>query len=448
MPFDAHTARALAPDEYLLIGPDAPGLRLQAGKGKRRTWIYRYEAPGGGKRQMKLGEWPAMPVAEAMGEWSKAYAIRRAGGDPAQDRREARGRATPSKPTKHAITVRAVCDEFLTGHINKHRNKKGAADIALMFRKLPESLLAMRAVAVTKEDATAFIQSKIDAPVHASNIKLHLAAAWEYARDNLLIPDETPNYWRQIFKLGQPLRSKGKKVAGKHVGTAKRFLSSKDGSLSAFMEWLPNFKGSDTPDVLTLYLWTACRGAEIVAMHVDEFSEEEHGGVTQLWWNLPKAKTKNIHVEEAPEFQRVPLFGRAEAIVRRRIDVAPKSGYLFPMTKRARETHIAQATISQDMWMHQEYSVSAPQYYRPRLPARFAYLSPHDLRRTARTMLAELKCPNEYAVIIIGHVQPGIVGTYNLYHYDDAKVEFLSKLSVRLEELAKAAPCKVAKKAA
>ncbi|MEY1230683.1 hypothetical protein AB7107_14815 [Proteus terrae] len=43
--------------------------------------------------------------------------------------------------------------------------------------------------------------------------------------------------------------------------------------------------------------------------------------------------------------------------------------------------------------------------------------SPHDLRRTVRTGLAKLGCPNEVGEAILGHSRSGIEGTYDLYNY-------------------------------
>lgn len=91
------------------------------------------------------------------------------------------------------------------------------------------------------------------------------------------------------------------------------------------IRWLPNFT-SLADDALTLYLWTCIRGAEITAMEASEITEERDG----LWWTVPKSKTKGARHPLATDL-RVPLVGRAEAVVRRRLAEAPK-GYLFPST--------------------------------------------------------------------------------------------------------------------
>ena len=61
--------------------------------------------------------------------------------------------------------------------------------------------------------------------------------------------------------------------------------------------------------------------------------------------------------------------------------------------------------------------------------------TPHNLRRTASTMLSSLGCVKEYREAILGHVQPGVEGIYNAYSYDAERVEWLKKLSDRMQSL-------------
>ena len=81
----------------------------------------------------------------------------------------------------------------------------------------------------------------------------------------------------------------------------------------------------------------------------------------------------------------------------------------------------------------QPYCKTRPNHVRTRLAV--THWSPHDLRRTGRTMLASMKCPKEIAEAIIGHVTPGIEGVYNLYKYDKERREWLTLLDARLESL-------------
>ena len=81
---------------------------------------------------------------------------------------------------------------------------------------------------------------------------------------------------------------------------------------------------------------------------------------------------------------------------------------------------------------------TAPEYIRARLDV--TNWAPHDLRRTSRTLLASMRCPQEVAEAILGHVQPGVVGVYNRHNYDQEKRHWLTLLDAKLEELAGTVP--------
>jgi integrase len=220
------------------------------------------------------------------------------------------------------------------------------------------------------------------------------------------------------------LRSKGRVREGRSIGTAKRFLTPAEQGV--LVRWLPNFSRT-IQDILTLYLWTCARGAEIVAMEVNEITEETDG----LWWTVPKSKTKNERHEQAVDL-RVPLVGRAAEVVRRRIEVV-KHGYLFP--SRGVSGHVEQKVVGVAVWTHQPYSKTRPEQVRPRLPV--THWSPHDLRRTGRTQLSALGCRQELAEAVIGHMPEGIAGVYDKYTYDRERREWLTKLSEHYETMAK-----------
>ena len=59
----------------------------------------------------------------------------------------------------------------------------------------------------------------------------------------------------------------------------------------------------------------------------------------------------------------------------------------------------------------------------------------HDLRRTARTMLAELGIGGEIAERVLGHTNGKIEDTYNHHKYENEKREALSKLADHVERI-------------
>ncbi|OMT56554.1 alpha/beta hydrolase [Burkholderia pseudomallei] len=416
MRFDARTAKQLSPGAHLKID-GCPGLRLEA-TASRRSWIYRYKSPVDGRmRQIKIGEWPALSIAAAAVEWERLKQARNAGNDPALAKRQANDSVGVMVQQGDSPTVRDICSAYLTGHVERNRQSKGAAEVARMFRTMLGDIADLPAVEVTRERAFSKIDSYRHVPVQASRLRLELGAAWDYALDAGRLPESASNWWRQIMR-GR-LRSNGRRIQGQPMGTAKRFLT--DAEVGALITWLPNFS-RNVEDALTLYLWTGTRGAEICAMEGAEITEERDG----LWWTIPKVKTKSARHEKATDL-RVPLVGRADAIVRRRLERYGK-GWLFPAERGG---HMQQKVFGQAVHCHMPYSVTRPEQERPRLPV--THWAPHDLRRTARTILAALGCPYEIGEAILGHMLPGIGGIYNRHSYDAERRHWLTKLDEKLE---------------
>lgn len=403
------------------------GLRLYAGANPReRTWIYRYNGPGGGKRQIKIGVWPAMSEHVAKAEWERLRNARKTGSDPAAEKKRATRSASP---TGSSYLVSDLFNDYMNNHINPNWKQKGARNLRYMYDAMidasPDSPVStVVATDLTRKQARDLIAFHAKrAPVQADRFCGIMAAAWKWAIGAEKIPEV--NHWKHVKTLeAAALRSKGRKIAGER--TEARALAEPE--VGELLRWMPNFHNKEVEDVLTLYLWTGTRGAEICGMHAREIRKESDG----LWWVIPKARTKNARFKRATDL-RVPLVGRAEEIVRRRMKLIGK-GFLFPRTGRYASTEgsVNQQEIGKVVNYHQPYY--------PHRPGRAILTvedwSPHSLRRTARTLLAKLGCPVDVANAIQGHLQPGEDARYNLYGYDAQRRAWLLRLSGELERLA------------
>lgn len=271
--FDARAAKALKAGQHLTF-EGAPGLRLVATT-STRTWTYRYKSPvTDGMKQVCLGHWPAMSAAAALLAWEGKRGSRDAGLDPAADRRAARAEAKAERKRAQTqlrasvYTVKRLCDDHLAGY-------KGTVvdstyrEAARLFGRELDSLNDLPAIEVTRAHAFSLLDVMRDRPMVARQLRHHLGAAWDRALDAGKLPPECPNWWRLVLRGRLP--SKGKRVAGERLGTGKRVLSNAE--LTQVLRWLPNFT-RDVEDALTLYLWTLCRGAEIVSMERKEITTE------------------------------------------------------------------------------------------------------------------------------------------------------------------------------
>ena len=422
MTFDAKAMKLLQPGQHL-TSTEHPGLRLAA-VGNSRTWTYRYRHPVDDKiKQIKMGVWPLMSVHAAIVAWEQLKQLRDSGVDPSQAKIEKKEAKKIMAAKVKPYLVRDACDHY-ANLLTTTRAEKGSTEIKRMFEKMMGDFAALPVLDVTRSQCFELI-SKVSttAPVQAQKLRAELGAAWDYAIDAGRIPDTTPNYWRIILK--GKIKSKGKKISGVTIGTAKRVLSNAE--VGELLKWVTNF----TPlisDVLILYLWTACRGAEIVGMSAAEVAQEADGN---WWWTIPKERTKNARHALATDL-RVPLFGRGLEVVQRRLKIHT-SGFLFPALGKENQP-VQQKTIQATVFYHQPYCKTRPASKRPRLTV--SMWAPHDLRRTSRTFLAALGCPAEVAESILGHMLPGIQGVYNQHSYDLERVEWLKQLSDYLESLA------------
>lgn len=429
MYFDARAAKLLKPGDHLAVD-GCQGLRLVAG-GAVKTWTYRYRVPAApgavsAVRQIKIGHWPAVSVQAAATQWDAYRAQRDAGTDPGQQRRQARQALKGERDDPVRYKVRTLVEDFLTGHLEVQRKGAGAVAARRALERFLEDdpALADRAAAgVTRSQAFDAIDARKATPTSAAKLRSMLGAAWDYALDAGRLDGGVPNWWRLVMR-GR-LKSKGKTLGGKHTGQARRVL--RPAEVGALLAWLPNMHalGRDTTQ---MYLWTCVRGVEILAMRPEHITREADG----LWWTVPRELTKNARFEAAVDL-RVPLVGRALEIVRRRLKAVGKSGWLFE--NRGGE-HYLQKDFSTYIYSLQPYSEKVARRGGGGLICPVAGWTPHNLRRTSRTLLASIGCLNEIAEAIIGHLPDDIVGTYNSHSYDAERRLWLTKLSARLEEIA------------
>lgn len=420
MYFDARAAKLLQPGNHIVVD-GCPGLRLIASE-TRRTWAYRYKQPASGlMKQIKIGAWPVMPVAEAAAKWQELRA-RRDGGEDLTAARQA------AKVKLHAgpdagYTLGNMVEDYASGYLDKRREVKGAKAVHQRLKNAIAEFTDVPASQVNRRFVFDLVEALSDRPVLAGSVKTELGAAWDYALDAGRIPDELPNWWRLV--AARKLRSLGAVRDGQHKGTTKRTLTGPE--ITTLLNHDLAMFSQQVRDFLTIQLWTCTRGAEIVQMRAEHITDEPDG----VWWTVPKSMTKGKHRAAATDL-RVPLAGRALAVVQR---LRVQAGWLLPSVSRLGVTNHQQQTYMQSKVNYlQPYCKSRPDHVRQRLTV--THWSPHDLRRTGRTLLAAMGCPNEIGEALLGHMQPGVVGIYNLHKYNAERRYWLTLLSDRLEALA------------
>lgn len=404
--FDPNDAKRLTPGESITF-PEAPGLRLVR-SGSGHAWIYRYRSPADDAlRQIKLGDWPKMPAHRAVDAWVARKAERDAGRDPAREHRAERERIR-NKP--QIATVAHLADVYVDalGKVSPktkrpRRTEKGRTEVRRMFDHDLDAIGKRPAAQITSVDAAAFLRTIRDrgAPDIALRLRRELSAAWRTAKAHGLLPVDAPDPWPDALKgeLAQ--------------GERERALTA--GEVRALMHFLPSYT-PNVADALELALRTGLRTGEVVALRSEWFAESD--GV--LWAEIPgeHMKMRKLH--------RVPFVGRARTIAEARI----AGEYLFPSPRGG---HITQKALGVAVHFRSPASETRPDVQRARCPVES--WAPHDLRRTAATLLGDLGCPFEVIEAILAHRLPGVAAKYQKSTHTDAKVEWLGRLNAHIDAI-------------
>lgn len=447
---------AMVPGEEL-ADPEHPGLRVRcvAGKPKhRRIFTYRYRNSAGALRQVEVGVLGSeFTLTDIRTRWQALQRRVRNGEDP----RELEKAETAKKTAEHKavldakkveeLTVERVVERYLIEKVEATRKTKGALETRRMLTqlinfatwaaaqevkrasgrrrsKLPKDVkdvAKIPAASFTREMAHDLLLAYGEtAPRAGGMARQELRGAWRYAMDAGFLSGPSP--FEKVPGAKDDNLGGGGLVA--HSSRDRHLTNAETASLLRWMSQ-PSTYSRAVRDALELVLRTGLRSGEVCGIHSSELSRRD--GV--LWLDIPAERMKGKKGKQKPH--AVPLVGTAEKLVLARMPGA--AGFLFP--SRDQSKPIAQKVLGVDVYACSGSSNSA--VYKTRAVCPVKNWAPHDLRRTARTLLAELGCPYEVAEAILAHTLPGVAGVYNRAQYDAAKVEWLTKLGQHLDQLVK-----------
>ncbi|MEJ1408626.1 MAG: integrase family protein [Candidatus Sedimenticola sp. (ex Thyasira tokunagai)] len=371
------------------------GLRLRANKNSTKTWTYRYRS-GDKLKQIKLGTYPGMELAEAREALLEQRKLREQHQDPRRvhEQKKQAMREQEAQDRKQVFTFGLMVEQYLIERIEKDRKLKGAKEVRRLLENDLGSLSDFPVEQIESEDVHQHILSIADrAPDVARVFRSELARAWRYAI----------NVGRTKTACLINTDTGGKLTQGKR----ERYLSREE--LELLLSWLHNYSRT-VEDVLTLTLYLGLRSGEVCKFRDDWLREEKDG-----WWlTIPANEMKKSHSNH-----RVPLVGTALRVAKKRSG----SGLWFP--SRAGGS-IQQKVLGVEVYAHSGRSNA--KIYQHNVICPVSDWAPNDLRKTARSHLAALGCSFEIAESVLHHKLPGVGGLYNQHHYDSEKREWLTRL--------------------
>jgi integrase len=229
------------------------------------------------------------------------------------------------------------------------------------------------------------------------------------------VANDALNYLKHIFrhgiKLGElqsnPAEAFNYEDAGGTEKSRTRFLSEKE--IAVLFAELRKQKDQIVREnylATALLLCLACRKMELLASEWQEFNLDEH------YWIIPAERTKTGASIKVPLTKPVIEWFK-ELKVR-----SAGSPYVFPSRRRSKRDFVSPDTLN---------AALAKLLREGKLE--MAPFTIHDLRRTARTLLASLKVPPHISERCLNHKLQGVEGVYDQYDYFDERMEALSKLT-------------------
>ncbi|MBQ5151445.1 DUF4102 domain-containing protein [Citrobacter freundii] len=376
------------------------GLRVSCGATGVKSFFYRYTSPLTGKlAQVKIGNFPQTSLAAARLKLHELKLLRQEGRCPALELKQDKlKRAIEAEQAKiPELTVQGLVELYLTERIEDRKTKdgkiipgarkpKGQAEVRrTLYGDAVKTLGTRNAAEITRQDIINLINGIVarGATVQAGNVLRELSLAYEFAIGLGRFDDSFAN---PALLAKSSLRQTRIKLTN---GRGTRVLSEDE--LTKFLKWIPGSAYTPTiKNVLRLTLWTGCRTGEICNM---------------AWKDVDLAKG-TIHLKETKTGIERYVQLSIQAVNFLKVLRLNSDTYLFPSSRT--KLPIQQKYLTENAWRMREQGQMLD----------IASWTPHDLRRTVRTGLSRLQCPNEVAEAVLGHTKGGVEGIYNLYKYD------------------------------
>jgi integrase len=390
----------------VIQGAKAPrGFGVRVTASGARAFIINYRLRGR-EHRFTIGAWP---------DWSALKAVREArnlrqrvdrGEDPLEDR-------APIPATK---SVSSVIDDFMTRYVrNKERPLRSADQIQSAFDRLVKPRIGKIGVYELRRSHVAEMLDKVEdeaGPVQADRVRAYLrkALSWYAERD-----DEF-NLNAAFVRVGARANPKDRARTRVLSDDEIRIIWSMLGEAGTF--------GA----LLKTLLLTAQRRDEVANMSWKEISTD---GI----WTIPAERYKT----KRPNF--VPLSNKAHAIIEAQPRIE-KCDYVFPSLVKTPFTGFGKSKARFDK------SVLLEMQKRSKKGTKVEPLpnwTLHDLRRTAKTLMARAGVRPDISERVLGHVIAGVEGTYDRHSYAEEKRDALEKLAAMIERILNPLPSNVEK---
>jgi integrase len=401
---------ALPGQRYEIADTHIGGLRVRIGDAENDDGkagavsfvLYARFPPATNATRRAIGTYPAMSLADARDaakDWKRQIA---SGIDPKAEAKRERLAAVEAA-AEYARNVRTfdkVADLWLAGHVEKAKRRDGAAlrsapEIRRMIEHVRPRLGALEIGAIKRRDI-ADLLDQIEAmrgPSAADKTLANLSSlfSWWQARDDEFISPAV----KGMRRLSAADHSRSR-IIGQRDGKAD------DAEIKAF--WEATGEAGMFGSFCRLLLLTGQRRAKVAAMR---WQDIDASGL----WTIPGEAREKTNAGAL----LLPPMAMAELA---RLNEREGNPYVF--AGRLKASHVA------------GFSKLKPKLDEMMTKALGGPVAPwvlHDLRRTARSLMARAGVEADIAERVLGHAIPGVQGIYDRHSYAAEKASALARLA-------------------
>lgn len=364
-----------------LAKADGDGLTFTLSKSGTAAWVLRYRF-GGKARELSLGRYPDIPLAQARELATETRAKIQQGADPAREKQQAQVARASAK------TLRELAADYtlkvLPALAASTKQQRRYHTEKLILPKLG----GLPAREVTTADVVALVEGI------GRQRSTHVAEAAMTTLSEMF----KHGLARHVVLANPCVGISVSAICGKPRPTRTR-LKLTDAELRALLPALPTI-GAENALVVKILLATCVRIGELARAEWTQVDFE-----LALWF-VPDANSKT------GKGFTVPLAPAVADWFRQLHTLACGSPYVLPARQqRRRHTHGGEVHFEQRAVNAMLHKLCE------RLGGSVRRFTPHDLRSTARSHLAELGVPVLVAERCLNHSLGGLVGVYDQHDY-------------------------------
>lgn len=387
---------------------EGQGFSIRVLPSGEKLWYYIYTFEGR-KRFMRLGEgnYPDVTLADARGYFEDAKKKVKNGIDPLEEKRQA------ALERKQTPFVADFIDEYISSakkKLKRWQDVERALNVEIRPRWGKRKITD-----ITRRDIT-ILRNEIEdrgAPIMANRCLAYVSGMFAFAVEESII-QESPYTNIKRAKKEEP------RDRALSVDEIKRLWAALDGDTLMM--------SADIKAALKLILLTAQRPGEVISMHSSELDGH--------WWTIPKEKTKNgkthrVYLSKTALSLIGDTKGKGYIFSSVRSKISKETGQESCITVNAlsfaiRRNVKGQSVRTDKMKRRKGEGYKRGSYNSKQLPDNpnrigIEAFTPHDLRRTAATLLAAEKVPYEVRERVLNHTIGKMDATYNAHDFDDEK---------------------------